>query len=322
MYHLHRFYALGRKLSKNGPVIEDQAPRLFPIRTVSELTGVNSITLRAWENRYGLIEPIRKESGHRLYSQQHIDLINRVVGLMDRGMRIGQIKPFLDAANNRTADQDSAPISDTWRRFEDGMISGIIRFDEAALENIYNEALSNHSIETVTRRLITPLLVELGKRWESGLGTAAEEHFFGFYLRNKLGARFHHRKINQRGPKLLMACLPGERHEIGMLQFALVVNEVGYRPVVLGADMPLAELEPAAAKIGADAIVLSGILTPAKQVLSEQLPNLSSAAHVPILLGGQVSINAMDDLKRMGIEPLGTDLDTGLRKLESVVPLD
>ena len=69
----------------------DHAPGLFPIRTVSELTGVNAITLRAWETRYGLIDPIRKPSGHRLYTQEHIDLINRVVGLLDRGMRIGQI---------------------------------------------------------------------------------------------------------------------------------------------------------------------------------------------------------------------------------------
>ena len=71
---------------------DETSPGLFPIRTVSELTGVNSITLRAWESRYGLIEPIRKSSGHRLYTQEHIDLINRVVGLLDRGMRIGQVK--------------------------------------------------------------------------------------------------------------------------------------------------------------------------------------------------------------------------------------
>ena len=29
----------------------------FQIRTVSEITGVNAVTLRAWERRYGLIKP-------------------------------------------------------------------------------------------------------------------------------------------------------------------------------------------------------------------------------------------------------------------------
>ena len=56
---------------------------LYPIGTVADLTGVNAITLRAWERRYGLFEPVRKGSGHRLYTQEHIDLITRVVGMLD-----------------------------------------------------------------------------------------------------------------------------------------------------------------------------------------------------------------------------------------------
>ena len=40
---------------------------LFPIRTVSAETGVNPITLRAWERRYGLVNPRRTDTGHRLY---------------------------------------------------------------------------------------------------------------------------------------------------------------------------------------------------------------------------------------------------------------
>ena len=57
------------------PITDSGARGLYPIRTVSELTGVNAITLRAWEKRHGLVRPIRKESGHRLYTQEHIDLI-------------------------------------------------------------------------------------------------------------------------------------------------------------------------------------------------------------------------------------------------------
>ena len=88
---------------------------LYPIRTVSELTGVNSITLRAWERRYGLFEPLRKASGHRLYTQEHIDLITRVVGLLDRGMRIGQVKAQLEA-ETVTGDKDHHEVNDLWKR--------------------------------------------------------------------------------------------------------------------------------------------------------------------------------------------------------------
>ena len=65
---------------------------LYPIRTVSSLTGVNSITLRAWERRYGLITPIRTPKGHRLYTQNDIDLIQQVLELLEKGISIGQVK--------------------------------------------------------------------------------------------------------------------------------------------------------------------------------------------------------------------------------------
>jgi len=61
------------KYFRVSQMIQNTTNERFPIRTVSELTGVNSVTLRAWERRYGLIQPVRKESGHRLYTRQHID---------------------------------------------------------------------------------------------------------------------------------------------------------------------------------------------------------------------------------------------------------
>lgn len=310
-------------MSEAIPIIDNSSEGLFPIRTVAELTGVNAITLRAWENRHGLIEPTRKKSGHRLYSQEDIDLINRVVGLLDRGMRIGQVKAYLDSeqASIEEPAQDQERIGDTWRRYLDGMLAGIIRFDEEALESVYNEALSHYPIKTVTSKLVTPLLVELGRRWETSMGTVAEEHFFGFYLRNKLGARFHHRVRHNTGPKLLMACLPGERHEIGLLMFALAANEAGYQTIILGSDMPLSEMAPAAGKTECDAVILSGVLEPRAGILKNELPELAADTNVPVFVGGKVSVTVFDALKRMGVEPLGVDVETGLKRLEEKVPV-
>lgn len=290
---------------------------LFPIRTVAEMTGVNAITLRAWESRHGLIEPIRRASGHRLYTQQHIDLINRVVGLLDRGMRIGQVKAKLAA--DQGGDK-SGQVTDQWQRHLESMIAAVICFDEAALERIYADALAQHPVRTVSRRLIEPLLVDLGRRWEQGDGSVAEEHFFGFYLRNKLGARFHHRSINVSSPRLLMACLPGERHEIGLLLFALAANEAGYHPVILGADMPISEMAAAAAKVGCQAIVLSGLQEPDFKSIEASLSRLVEEAGVPVMIGGQASLRCFDALHRVGLETLGADIDAGLKRLQELLP--
>lgn len=297
--------------------VKEQTGARYPIRTVSLMTGVNVITLRAWESRYGLIVPERKESGHRLYTQEHIDLINKVVGLLDRGMRIGQVKAYLESQDEESGAEEGG--QDIWHRFLDGMLAAVIRFDEEALEVVYSEALTYYDISTVTRKLLRPLLVELGKRWESGYGTVAEEHFFAFYMRNKLGARFHHRTKNAPGKKVLMACLPGERHETGLLLLALALNESGFHPVVLGADMPLEEIPQATEKIGCNAVVLSGIVDPEAQLLETALPKLVSYVEVPVFVGGPVSVNFVDDIMRAGAIVLGTDIDIGRKSLETAL---
>ena len=297
---------------------DEQSAGLFPIRTVSELTGVNSITLRAWESRYGLIVPIRKASGHRLYTQEHIDLINRVVGLLDRGMRIGQVKAEVLAGNN--SDDSDSSLEDErqnyWRRYINGMIAAIIRFDELALERTYSDALSHYPVRLVTEKLLSPVLKEVGERWISGQGSVAEEHFFGFYLRNKLGARFHHRSQNQSGPRLLMACLPGDLHEIGLLLFALDACDNGFQTILLGANMPLDEFPDAVKKTGSEALVLSGTIEPGDEVISRSLPRLVEKLDVPVFIGGNVVASNFDDLKKSGTLLIGTDIDMGIKQIK------
>ena len=303
---------------------DEQSAGLFPIRTVSELTGVNSITLRAWESRYGLIEPIRKASGHRLYTQEHIDLINRVVGLLDRGMRIGQVKAEV-LAGNSSDDSDSSLEDERqnyWRRYINGMIAAIIRFDERALERTYSDALSHYPVRLVTEKLLSPTLKEIGERWASGQGSVAEEHFFGFYLRNKLGARFHHRSQSQSGPRLLMACLPGDLHEIGLLLFALDACDHGFQTILLGANMPLGEFPDAVKKTGSDALVLSGTIEPGGEVISRSLPRLVEKLDVPVFVGGNVVASNFDDLKKSGALLIGIDIDMGIKQIKKHLNYD
>jgi DNA-binding transcriptional MerR regulator/methylmalonyl-CoA mutase cobalamin-binding subunit len=290
---------------------------LFPISTVSKLTGVNSITLRAWERRYGLVNPERADSGHRLYTQDDIDLINRVVGLLEKGMRIGQVKDELVSKEGQGA--TPLPGQGPWGDFQGRMTAAIIRFDEDSLELTYNEALSLYSVNEVTRKLLTPLLALMGERWASGLGSIAEEHFFGLYLRNKLGARFHHRHRNNTGPRLMVACLPGELHEIGLLLFALAAHERGFRLVLLGANLPLQEIPAAARQARCDAIVLSGSVEPSAEVLAADLGRLTGEADLPVLVGGPVSVCRCDAILAAGADPLGIDLDRAIKRLGEII---
>lgn len=306
-------------MNSSTELADHPGEKLYTIGTVSKLTGVGAITLRAWERRYGLIQPVRKDSGHRLYTRAHIDQINRITALTQKGMRISQIRPEM-LESGAAAAVEGGSDADHWRDYLNGMMAAIIAFDEERLEEIYNEALSLHPIGHVTRKLLTPLLVELGLRWEEeGDSAIAEEHFFAFYLRNKLGARYHHRPRGSRGPLLLLAGLPGEHHEFGLLLFALAAHESGYRVLPLGANMPLGELASIARKKRCAAILLSGAIEPSKEMLTEALPRLVARSAAPVLIGGLSSVYACDAINRAGAEALGRDIEHGLHRLDEVL---
>lgn len=293
--------------------IQRRESGLYPIRTVSNLTGVNPITLRAWERRYDLIKPVRTEKGHRLYTQNDIDLINRVVELLNKGISISQVKPYLE---NQTPD---TPAQSPWLNYQQRMLNAIVRFDDKALDATYNEALSLHPIDMVTTWLVLPLLKSLGERWASKQGSVAEEHFFGAYMRNKLGARFHHEASRARGPLLIAACLPGEHHEIGVLLASLSIMARGYRIILLGADTPLDEIEQPIHHTDAAGVLLSGSIKPADSVFTKQLPALVDAINIPVFVGGHTALQFNDAITSAGAIPLGIDIPQSLKRIEAEI---
>ena len=276
----------------------------FPIRTVSEITGVNSVTLRAWERRYGLIKPLRTPKGHRLYSQQDIQLIQDVLDRLSQGMSISQIaRDILDKTS-----MDNGEHPDVWGQYCQHMIKAVSRFDEHALEAVYNDAMALYPVDVVTTRLIMPLLEQLGNRWQKKSGSIAEEHFFSVYLRNKLGARFHHQNLRNSGPKLIMACLPGEHHEFGILLFALTAHSKGYQVILLGADLPVTELIQVAERTESQGIVLAGSASLNCDSISEEINLLTGTLSIPVFIGGDVAYTCRDDIAKASAFPLGHDL--------------
>ena len=176
-----------------------------------------------------------------------------------------------------------------------------------------------YPVNVVIDRLVVPLLQELGRRWEQSDGSIAEEHFFGVYLRNKLGARFHHMRRNPGGPKLLAACLPGEQHEIGLLLFALAAMDRDYRIILLGANMPLDVLPPVVRRIACQAIVLSGSAAFAVEDLREDLRHLVSEVAIPVFAGGEVAVAHAECFAAAGIGLLGADLNVAISRLDAML---
>ena len=288
----------------------------LPIRTICSLTGVNAMTLRAWERRYGLVRPARTPKGHRLYTHQDVERIRRVQVLVQRGVPISRVRDLLDTSPEAA---DALRPQGPWRGYHERMAAAISQFDERELDQVYDEVLSIHAIEKITRNMILPLLVHLGERWQNLPGAIAEEHFFAMYLRSKLGARLQHRMRYATGPRIVAACVPGEQHEIGLLLFALEAHQAGLQTVLLGANTPLEDVVIALRRSGGDAIVISSSVEPAPGFIERALPALVRQVDVPVFVGGVTALHHRQAIAAAGAVALGVELENGVRLIEATL---
>ena len=287
----------------------------IPIRLLSEITGVAATTLRAWERRYHLLAPQRTSKGHRLYGDKDVQRVKAVVELLQEGLSISQAVERLNSAQH---DKSQIKQGNPWPVFQRRMLQAIEHFDENRLEACYSEVLSLYPFGLVTRSLIQPILSLLGERWQQRPCGIAEEHFFTAYLRNKLGAQLQREVQRKHGNLLLVACLPGESHELGLLLFAIEALSHGYRMIYLGANTPLPELPQVAEKAGAKGILLSGTATSHSLVASQW-----SALHeckLPVLVGGAFSEAHQSWLERQQAIPLSSHSLPAISRLLQVVP--
>ena len=301
-------------------MVSEQQQGLFPISTVSTLTGVNPVTLRAWERRYGLIKPHRTESGHRLYSDEDIEHIKLILQLIDEGIAISRVKDALRIA--REEHLSDSQDSNHWSKFQEDMLRGVNNFDEGLLDSIYNEAMSLYPVDIVTKQLLLPLLEKLGQRWMHVSTGVAEEHFFSVFMRNKLGARFHHQNQKNQGPRIIAACLPNEQHEFGLMLFSLAAHARGYRIVLLGADMPIEQLAEVVHRSNSNGVVLSGSIDIDTEKLTQQVKQLIKDSGVPVWIGGKTSEKLKAEIESVGATAIGHDLIVGLHMINKTLPVD
>ena len=287
----------------------------YTIQQMSRLTRVKEVTLRAWERRYGLLNPDRSEGRYRMYGQSDVDTIMRVSALLTQGIAI---KQAAEQVQQEPA-AEGVTVDSRWAEYINSMSTAVSRLDELALEDAWHGALAEHPLRTILREVIAPLMQELGRRWASGEGTVAEEHFFSLYLRNQLGAQFHHLHPRQGATRLLAAGLPGELHEIGLLMFALAAQSHGYRLTMLGSNMPLSELSRSAEQAGAKGIVLSGMLSDTFTACEAELKTLVEQSKVPVFIGGRVSTCEMKKITALNAVSLGMDIDHALKTMDKML---
>lgn len=256
------------------------------IGALSKRAGVSEHVLRAWESRYGLLSPTRSPGGFRLYSDADVRRVQRMRAYIADGLSAAE------AARAVLAEPDGAPAAADpllVRMAEAGgtarLRSALDDLDERAAHAVLDQLFGALTVEAVIREVLMPYLRELGDRWERGDVTVGQEHFASNVIRSRLAALSTGWGAGH-GPRALLACPPGELHDIALLSFGLVLRRSGWRVVFLGADSPMADVERTAGALGPDLVMLSASDRSRFDAIRPELVQLSQGRSVALAGAG------------------------------------
>lgn len=230
-------------------------PERLRIGELSRRTGVSIERIRIWERRYGVLAPARSPGGFRLYSERDVHILRTMRALVDAGVPASEAarRVHAGATSASPPDESQGPLLDTLRQ---RLRERLDAWDEAGAQLVLDELYAAFDIETALSAVFLPYLFELGERWSRGEVTVAHEHFASAVLRGRLLslARGWDRGL---GPHLLLACVPGEQHDLPLVIFGVLARRRGWRVTLLGADTPVRSIEAARTSRGRAATVLA-----------------------------------------------------------------
>jgi DNA-binding transcriptional MerR regulator len=258
------------------------------IGELSRRVGVSPEVLRAWERRYGVLRPTRSEGGFRLYSTADEERVRRMLALQRQGLSAA-VAARTAAAGDGEASAAVAPVSAAGD-LRQALADALDRFDEAAANLVFDRALGALTLDTLLREIVLDYLVDLGERWRAGTVSVAQEHFASNVIRGRLLGLA--RDWGQGGgPLALLACPPGELHDLGLICFGLALRARGWRIAFLGSDTPVDTLLRAADDLHPELVVLTAMASERFSRVRSELRELGRATRLAV--GGHGATEAI-----------------------------
>jgi methanogenic corrinoid protein MtbC1 len=258
---------------------------VFNTKAVVQRTGVPADTLRAWERRYGVPQPQRTEGRHRAYSERDVAQIDWLRQQTAEGLTISQAVLLL-AANLEALEQRPHPDVLALEKICAACIEALLAFDLPRAEEVLTQAFSVYPIETVCLEVLQKIMEQIGLGWHSGTISIAQEHAASVFVRTKLATLIHYAQNAAARSSIVLATVPGEQHEMGVLMVMLFLLRRGWRVIYLGSNLPGDELLNAVQQVRPALVAVGAALSENKAVCAVLLQALADQPDPPILAYG------------------------------------
>ena len=268
------------------------------IGELARRTGTSPELLRAWEQRYGLLRPTRSEGGFRLYSDEDEARVLRTKALIAGGLSAAEAARGALGPEGPQLEEEDAPATEG---LATEFREALDRFDEDGANRALDRVLAALSLETVMQQVLLPYLHLLGNRWASGEISVAQEHFASSLIRGRLLGLARGWGAG-RARSLLLACPPGEEHDLGLIMFGIAAWRRGWRITYLGQDTPFDTIEQAAADVNPALVVLAVAEGTSIAASADELRRLADL--VPVAVGGGIGA---EEVSHLGLRVLEGD---------------
>ncbi|NUN13427.1 MAG: MerR family transcriptional regulator [Myxococcales bacterium] len=229
------------------------SPGQYRMAVVSQISGLDPHTIRAWQRRYGAVAPSRSDGNTRLFSADDVARLTLLRELTERGHPIGTIAHLdtgeLTALVRRPeslvapAPLADAPTADPMIAFRAAYMGAVRRFDAGAAAAMLGKAATAMSSRAFVYEVVIPILQDTGVRWARGEIGIAHEHLVSAQMRGLITTLTSMHSARNPAPKLVAATPAGHRHEFGVMIGALLAATQGYDVVYVGPDLPEREIQ-------------------------------------------------------------------------------
>ncbi len=226
----------------------------FSISDLEQLTGIKAHTIRMWEQRYGLLRPVRTATNIRMYCDDDLRRLLNVTTLCGRGQRISHLARLSDA-EMKEAVLACCDDAHDYQRQVNALLAAMLSFDEPRLGQLLNEATHRLGFENMMLWVAYPLLQRIGLMWMAGTVDLAQEHLLAQLLRQKILAATDALPPVPASARRWLLFLPAdELHELALLFMNYLLRVRGQHTLYLGQNMPTASLSAASAAYRPDAV--------------------------------------------------------------------
>jgi DNA-binding transcriptional MerR regulator len=250
---------------------------VFSIKDLENLSGIKAHTIRIWEKRYDILQPMRTDTNIRLYDLASLQKLLNITLLHDYGYKISKIATYpQDKIPSLVREIISSKTAKSHAISEFKM--AMMNFDQELFFNTYNWLIAEKSFKEIFHQVFIPLMNELGLLWQSDTITPAHEHFISYLIKQKLLINTEKLQILKQTKldKVFVLSLPmNEIHELGLMYLNYEILLHGYKTIYLGESMPIENLKDL--KNHFDSIVFVSYLTvqPERDMLDGYLQKMS-----------------------------------------------